>query len=70
VDYRFFDPDRDIELVKLYADMIARDEAIYAKPRSSRPRCPFEQDDGGDEDDQNDEVIAEEDIDNYCREYI
>jgi hypothetical protein len=70
VDYRFFDPDRDIELVKLYADMIARDEAIYAELRSNRPRCPFEQDDGGDEDDHNDEVTAEEDMDNYCREYI
>ncbi|CAN6296320.1 unnamed protein product [Urochloa humidicola] len=70
VDYRFFDPDRDIDLVKLYADEIASDEAICAKLRSNRSKCLFAEDDGDDEDDHNDEVIAEEDMSNYCRRYI
>lgn len=36
VDYRFFDPDRDIDMVQLYADRMARMEAIISKFRSER----------------------------------
>ncbi|KAG0527504.1 hypothetical protein BDA96_06G238700 [Sorghum bicolor] len=56
VDYRFFDPDRDIDLVKWYADKIDRAEAIYSKLGLKNGNT-------------NDEDIAEEDIEVYCRRY-
>ena len=59
VDYRFFDPDRDIDLVKWYADQITCTETTYSKLRSDHPMCRFEEDD--------DEVIREEDFDMFCR---
>ena len=55
----FFDPDRDIDLVKWYADQITCTETTYSKLRSDHPKCCFEEDD--------DEVIREEDFDMFCR---
>ncbi|CAN6290495.1 unnamed protein product [Urochloa humidicola] len=55
VYYRFFDPDRDIDLVKWYADKILR---------SDRPKCRIA------EDDEDDEAIAERDISIYCTQSI
>ena len=57
VDYRFFDPDRDIDLVKWYADKINRDEAIDAKLGLKNRST-------------NDEDVAKEDIEVYCRRYV
>ncbi|XP_003567300.2 uncharacterized protein LOC100836946 [Brachypodium distachyon] len=57
VDYRFFDPDRDIDLVKCYADKINRAEAIYSKLGSENRST-------------NDEDVAREDIEVYCRRRV
>lgn len=78
VDYRFFDPDRSIDLVKWYADKIERDKAIYSKlclkiwgingAAAACPKlCP---EDGEDEGDQNEEDVAMEDISMYCRHHL
>ncbi|CAN6321260.1 unnamed protein product [Urochloa humidicola] len=55
VDYRFFDPGRDIDLVKWYADRILH---------SDRPKCRVTADD------EDDEVIAERDINMFCTKSI
>ena len=63
VDYRFFDPDRDIDLVKWYADKMTYAETTYSL-HPDRPKCRFE------EDDEDDGVITEEDLSMFCRRCI
>lgn len=65
VDFRFFDPDRDIDLVRYYADMMTCAEPSYSKLRSDRPKCHFTEDDSNDEDEDDDEGLSE-DIIMYC----
>ena len=59
----FFDPDRDIDLLKWYADKIAYAETTYTL-HPDRPKCRFE------EDDEDDGVITEEDHSMFCRRCI
>jgi len=59
----FFDPDRDIDLLKWYADKIAYAETTYTL-HPDRPKCRFE------EDDEDDGVITEEDLSLFCRRCI
>jgi hypothetical protein len=70
VDYRFFDPDRDIDLVKWYADkMMTRATSIYSKLSSNHPKCQDDDDDEEDteeDDDDDEDFIAEKDIRTYC----
>lgn len=84
MDFRFFDPDRSIDLVKWYADKIERDKAIYSElclnicgingAPAACPKflCPEDDEDEDDEDegDQNDEDVAMEDISMYCRRHL
>lgn len=51
VDFRFFDPDRDIDLVRWYADMIT---------------CAGPEDDSNDEDEDDEDDGLTEDIMMYC----
>ncbi|KAL6645327.1 hypothetical protein ACP70R_016935 [Stipagrostis hirtigluma subsp. patula] len=62
VDYRFFDPDRDTELTKYYADSIAHWEAVCPKYRIAK--------DDSQDDDISDEDSSDEDVSFYCRRYI
>ena len=59
----FFDPDRDIDLLKWYADKITYAETTYSL-HPDRPKCRFE------EDDEDDGVITEEDLSMFCRRCI
>jgi chorismate mutase len=64
VDYRFFDPDRDIDLVKWFADRIDCAKAVAClKSRSA-------EDDSDDEDDQDDEDETEKDFSIFCRRCV
>ncbi|KAL6648983.1 hypothetical protein ACP70R_013207 [Stipagrostis hirtigluma subsp. patula] len=58
VDYRFFDPDRDTELTKYYADSIAHWEAVCPKYRIAK--------DDSQDDDISDEDSSDEDVSFYC----
>jgi len=64
VDYRFFDPDRDIDLVKWYADRIDCAKAVAC------PKCRSAEDDSDDEDDQDDADETEKDFSMFCRRYV
>ncbi|KAL6589794.1 hypothetical protein ACP70R_050230 [Stipagrostis hirtigluma subsp. patula] len=67
VDYRFFDPERDTELMEYYADSIARREALCPKYRI--PKYRVAEDDSQD-DDISEEDSSDEDVSFYCRRYI
>ncbi|WVZ88237.1 hypothetical protein U9M48_034780 [Paspalum notatum var. saurae] len=81
VDYRFFDPDRDMDLVKWYADTIScADSEPCSEPRSKNDRVNraaaagscgkfyegYDSDEVNDEDSWDDDLIAKEDIETYC----
>ncbi|GJN09403.1 hypothetical protein PR202_ga27406 [Eleusine coracana subsp. coracana] len=81
VDYRFFDPVRDVDLMEQYAEKISFVEAVRAKFRAERkdrfktdgsttkPKYHhiFAEDDSGDEEDEN---ASDEDISIYCTRCI
>ncbi|TVU48422.1 hypothetical protein EJB05_08058 [Eragrostis curvula] len=77
VDFRFFDPDKDIDLIQFYADRVARIKAIRSEFRSRNRRV---NEDGAtcskirfDEDDSEDEDISSEDTSDecdFCIQYI
>ncbi|GJN30257.1 hypothetical protein PR202_gb18548 [Eleusine coracana subsp. coracana] len=79
VNCRFFDPDRDIELVQFYADRMAHIEAIHSKFRSERAsvnkagttcsKNRFDEDDTDDEDTSN-ESTSDEDVSVSWNRYI
>ena len=81
VDYIFFYPDRDMGLVKWYADTIScADSEPCSKPRSKNDRVNraaaagscgkfyevYDSDEVDDEDGWDDDLVAEEDIETYC----